>query len=365
MKKRYVSILLIMSIVAASGCGSNTDASYAKQSDETEDITTINFGSDFQNLAGMDAEELSDYLENNGEDNYQKVTVESDDTVSMELTDDQLEYWKAYTKKCLDKETEELSDIEGKYYATYSDDYKEINAYYDMDLTSEDAFGFVGDAAIYCAMYQVFNGARDYDLTLNIFNVDTKKIVVGGNLETDDVSYDNTEWGVSYTLSDDEISTVIENADVDDISAKSTFVDGASLLDIFVTAAGDDYTYLYLDEDGSIHVGLDNEQKQNIKNDLTDYLEQIESQFETLGDNYKIDVNDDYSKISYKFDSQLSKQEQSNYFIYSETVSMLLQVINNTSPDFYIDISIYDSSTGELVSTGNTDKGITWNIGEE
>jgi uncharacterized protein (DUF2461 family) len=141
-------------------------------------------------------------------------------------------------------------------------------------------------------------------------------------------------------------------------------VDGASLLDIFVTAAGDEYTYLYLDENGAIHIGLDNEQKQNIENDLTSYLEQIESQFETLGDNYKIDVDDDYSKISYKFDAQLSKQEQSNYFIYSETVCMLLQVINKTTPDYYIDISIYDSSTGEVVSTGDTDKGITWNIGE-
>lgn len=265
----------------------------------------------------------------------------------------------------MDKEVQELTDINEKYNATFSDDYKEINAFYDMDLSFEDAFGFVGDASIYCAMYQMFNGIADYDLSLNVFNADTKKIVVGGNLETDDVSYDNTEWGKSYTLSDDEISTIKENADVDDISALSTFVDGISVLDIFVTATSDDYTYLCLDKNGSLHIGLNNEQKENIKNELVGYLKQIESQFENIGDNYKINVDKDYSNISYKFDSQLSKQEQSNYFIYSETICMLLQVINNTSPDFYIEINIYDSSTGELVSTGDTKNGITWNIGDE
>ena len=365
MKKQFVSILLIVSIVAVSGCGNKTDESYTKQSEQVEDITTINFDLDFQKLANMDAEGLSSYLKNNGEDNFQRVTIEPDDTVSLELTDRQLEYWKKYTRKCLDKEVQELTDINEKYNATFSDDYKEINAFYDMDLSFEDAFGFVGDASIYCAMYQMFNGIADYDLSLNVFNADTKKIVVGGNLETDDVSYDNTEWGKSYTLSDDEISTIKENADVDDISALSTFVDGISVLDIFVTATSDDYTYLCLDKNGSLHIGLNNEQKENIKNELVGYLKQIESQFENIGDNYKINVDKDYSNISYKFDSQLSKQEQSNYFIYSETICMLLQVINNTSPDFYIEINIYDSSTGELVSTGDTKNGITWNIGDE
>lgn len=365
MKKKLVNILLIMSIVIVSGCGTKTDETYIKQSGQAGDITTIYFDQNFQRLADMDAESLSGYLKNNGEDNYQRVTIESDNAVSIELTDSQLEYWKEYIRSCLDKEAQELTDINEKYYATFSEDYKEINAFYDMDLSFEDAFGFVGNAAIYCAMYQIFNGIEDYDLSLNVFNADTKKIVVGGNLETDDVSYDNTEWGKSYTLSDDEISTIKENADVDDISALSTFVDGISVLDIFVTAASDDYDYLFLDNKGSIHIGLTDEQKIIIRNDLVNYLEQLESQFENIGDNYAINVNADYSNICYKFDSQLSKQEQSNYFIYSETICMLLQVIDNTTHNFYIELNIYDSSTGKLVSSGDTESGITWNIGDE
>lgn len=39
-------------------------------------------------------------------------------------------------------------------------------------------------------------------------------------------------------------------------------------------------------------------------------------------------------------------------------------IIPEDSNSYYIDLSIYNSSSGELVSKGNTKDGITWNIGE-
>ena len=81
-------------------------------------------------------------------------------------------------------------------------------------------------------------------------------------------------------------------------------------------------------------------------------------------DGYDISWNTDFSEISYKFDSALSKQDQSNYFTYTETIGMLNQLLKGDSNSYYIDRSIYNSSSGELVSKGNTKDGITWNIGE-
>lgn len=43
---------------------------------------------------------------------------------------------------------------------------------------------------------------------------------------------------------------------------------------------------------------------------------------------------------------------------------MLNQLLKGDSNSYYIDLSIYNSSSGELVSKGNTKDGITWNIGE-
>lgn len=37
-------------------------------------------------------------------------------------------------------------------------------------------------------------------------------------------------------------------------------------------------------------------------------------------------------------------------------------IIPGDSNSYYIDLSIYNSSSGELVSKGNTKDGITWNI---
>lgn len=46
------------------------------------------------------------------------------------------------------------------------------------------------------------------------------------------------------------------------------------------------------------------------------------------------------------------------------TIGMLNQLLKGDSNSYYIDLSIYNSSSGELVSKGNTKDGITWNIGE-
>ena len=45
-------------------------------------------------------------------------------------------------------------------------------------------------------------------------------------------------------------------------------------------------------------------------------------------------------------------------------LGMLNQLLKGDSNSYYIDLSIYNSSSGELVSKGNTKDGITWNIGE-
>ena len=79
-------------------------------------------------------------------------------------------------------------------------------------------------------MYQLFNGADDYSISLYVYNLDTGKLVAGGNLEEDDVSYENSDWIKSYTLDADEaeklaisIDSNTEATDYDVIKIKSTF----------------------------------------------------------------------------------------------------------------------------------------------
>lgn len=60
---------------------------------------------------------------------------------------------------------------------------------------------------------------------------------------------------------------------------------------------------------------------------MNQYLSSVSEQFKNLGDGYDISWNTDFSEISYKFDSALSKQDQSNYFTYTETIGMLNQLL--------------------------------------
>lgn len=52
--------------------------------------------------------------------------------------------------------------------------------------------------AIYCAMYQILDGNPDYSIYLNIYNVDTGKLVVGGNLMNEEVSYTDEDWEKTF-----------------------------------------------------------------------------------------------------------------------------------------------------------------------
>ena len=182
----------------------------------------------------------------------------------------------------------------------------------------------------------------------------------------DDVSYGDTEWKASYILDDKEAgeleSKYEDEGEVIDI--KSSFIDGMSVINILQAAAGNDYQYIYIDSDGAVQLKVTESQKNTLIENMNQYLSSVSEQFKNLGDGYDIRWNTDFSEISYKFDSALSKQDQSNYFTYTETIGMLNQLLKGDGNSYYIDLSIYNSSSGELVSKGNTKDGITWNIGE-
>lgn len=148
------------------------------------------------------------------------------------------------------------------------------------------------------------------------------------------------------------------------IDIKSSFIDGMSVINILQAAAGNDYQYIYIDSDGAVQLKVTESQKNTLIENMNQYLSSVSEQFKNLGDGYDISWNTDFSEISYKFDSALSKQDQSNYFTYTETIGMLNQLLKGDGNSYYIDLSIYNSSSGELVSKGNTKDGITWNIGE-
>lgn len=376
MKNKRVLVLtalLIACMIAACGNAkteTNNTETNISETNTTESgsvqTKTIVFPDRFEHLSSMTEEKLANYFKDRGEEHYCDLSVE-DGLLKMSVTEEQIEYWKEYTIGQLEKQESVLTAVSPKYIADFNEKHDTISVYYDAMMSSDVAFNYVGRAAMFCAMYQLFDGADDFSISLNVYNSDTGKLVAGGNLEKDDVSYDNTEWGLSYTLSEEEAEK-LTGADIqkyDVIRAKSTFIDGMSVIDILQQSGGNDYKYLYLDESNTVVMAVDENQKSNYLENMVRYLESIKSQFEKLGDSYEITWNDEFSALDLYFDSSLSKQEQTNYLNYTETLCMLCQLLSGDGESYYIDIRIHDSSTGALVSEGNTVDGITFNVGDK
>ena len=172
-------------------------SSATENSTVLEDTIEIVFPEQFEALSGYDEEALADYLKENSEGNYQKIEC-VDGQVNMAATQEEIEYWKGYAEKHIDDQKAVLTDINQKYDAYCNDSYDTINMYYDQKLSFKDAFSYVGKTAIYCAMYQIFDGGPDYSIYLNIYNVDTGKLVVGGDLMNEEVSYTDEDWEKTF-----------------------------------------------------------------------------------------------------------------------------------------------------------------------
>lgn len=126
------------------------------------------------------------------------LIVSFDGQVNMVATQEEIEYWKGYVEKHIDDQKAVLTGINQKYDMCCNDSYNTINMYYDQELSFKKAFSCVGKTAIYCAMYQILDGNPDYSIYLNIYNVDTGKLVVGGNLMNEEVSYTDEDWEKTF-----------------------------------------------------------------------------------------------------------------------------------------------------------------------
>lgn len=163
----------------------------------SQDTIKIVFPKQFESLSGYTEEALIDYLKKNSDGNYQKIEC-IDGQVNMVATQEEIAYWKRYVEKHIDDQKVVLTSINKTYDIYCNDSYNTINMYYDQELSFKKAFSVVGKTAIYCAMYQILDGNPDYSIYLNIYNVDTGKLVVGGNLMNDEVSYTDEDWEKTF-----------------------------------------------------------------------------------------------------------------------------------------------------------------------
>ena len=207
MKKWTLAIAIAMSVcLFLTACSNQADTtSDTGNENNTSGISAsmgkpveIVFPEQFEALSNYDDEKLAKYLKENSDGNYQKIEC-IDGQVHMLVTQEELTYWKNYATENVEKQKTTLTNVNEKYDAYCNDAYNTINMYFDQNLSFKQLFSYVGKTAIYCAMYQIFDGNPDYSLYLNIYNVDTGKLVVGANLMNEEVSFTDEDWEKSFS----------------------------------------------------------------------------------------------------------------------------------------------------------------------
>lgn len=189
-KKSAYVLLLIIICVQLSAC---------KQGETKENATKIVFSEKFLGIAQMSPEAWMTDLIDTSEGNYENVYVNDDGTtVTLEITDEQKEYWLTSRAELLDDLKSQFAQLGDGYKIEYSDDYSHIDLYYNLELDAYDAIYYVMYTETFCASQQLFSGTGhdEWMVSFNIYNSDTGKLVTSGNSDTG-LSYNAADWEAS------------------------------------------------------------------------------------------------------------------------------------------------------------------------
>lgn len=262
-KQRYFLLFLIFACILTA-CG-NKHAALETTSNPQENTHQIMFPESFEKLSGMDEFALSDYLKENGD--YTNLSIE-DGQVVLLLNEEQIDYWKNYSATLIADRESILKAVNSRYYASYDEPYNVIKIFCDTKLSFRNAFDYLGKTAIYCAINQIFHGNEDYSLSLEIYNIDTGKLVTGGDLKLDDVSYGDLEWERSYRLNSKQATNLKSSFGTDSLEYRINSDNPFSIIRALQSSGKNNYQCLYIDEDNDVILIADKSQQEALLDDL-------------------------------------------------------------------------------------------------
>lgn len=191
MAKKIMNVLLILLILLSmTGCQKMADR---------QQIHTIEFSQKFLNIAQQSPEEWVEDLKVTAQGQLEDVFVsDAGDAVILKLSDGNIPHWTGQMDRLLTQLQNDFSGIDEKYHLEYSDDFKLVRLYYNLDLPALDAVSYVMHTEVYCIIQQLLCGCGvdGWYVCIEIYNSDTGKLVTSGDSETG-LSYTKEDWEAS------------------------------------------------------------------------------------------------------------------------------------------------------------------------
>lgn len=123
----------------------------------------------------------------------------------------------------------------------------------------------------------------------------------------------------------------------------------------------ENYTEVVANSDGTVTLIFTEVQKKYWLESRENLLEELKEEFEGIGDNYSVAYNTDYTTIDFCFSSDLSVTTATHYIINAEVYCAMHQLFaSGRDNNWKVSIKIYNSKNGKLVTSGDSDTGMSW-----
>lgn len=122
------------------------------------------------------------------------------------------------------------------------------------------------------------------------------------------------------------------------------------------------YVDLYVSGDGQTVTLEITETHQSFWMGVVEYgLEKLKEDFSGISSTYKVEYSSDYRCLDFYYDLDLPVTDAMYYIIYFEVYCAFGQMLNGVaSNSWYVSASIYNSDTGKLVTSGDSEAGLEY-----
>lgn len=171
-----------------------------------------------------------------------------------------------------------------------------------------------------------------------------------GYSQTQDENIEFKNSVVSKEKNEEDIIKVNFNLKFINISGKTAeetveeIKDGGNCLDV------------YKNEDGTVTVEITKEQQEYWITSRGELLEELQEQFKEYDENYRLEHNDSYTQVDAYYNLELPADKAIVYVRYAEFLCASYQLFSGIeSEGWKVTINVYNSDTGKLVKTGDSD----------
>ena len=125
----------------------------------------------------------------------------------------------------------------------------------------------------------------------------------------------------------------------------------------------DQYLELYINEDGeTVTMMITSEQREFWLSIVEKGLHNLKAEINQTNSDYRIAYSDDYTHMDVYYNLDLSIPDATYYVIYTEGFCIFGQLLNGAEAEgWFVSCNIYNSDTGKLVTSGDSDTGLGYN----